>query len=99
MVRITKRTFFVLVILPMMVVMARAQTQRRGLTLSVRGYAGDAPVVQLQGRSFVEVQDLARITNGALSFEKDRIISTAPGCDASKTGGADADKSVSPAPL
>ena len=93
MVRITKRTSLILLALLIMVVMATAQTQRRGLTLSVQGYPGDAPVVQLQGRAFVEVQDLARITSGSLSFEGDRIILTPPGCDGSETAGGDAAKS------
>ena len=92
MARITKRTSLVLLGLLIMVVMATAQTQRQGPTLSVQGYPGDAPVVQLQGRSYVEIQDLARITNGSLTFEKDRIILTAPGCDGSKTIGADSAK-------
>lgn len=85
MVRITKRTFLVLVALLIMVEMAAAQTPRQGVTMSVQGYREEAPVVQLQGRTFVEVQDLARITNGSLSFERGRIIVTPPRCDAAKT--------------
>jgi len=60
----------------MMVVMAMAQTQRQRETLSIEGYTGQANVIRFQGRAFVEVQDLARITNGSLSFEGDRIILT-----------------------
>jgi hypothetical protein len=92
MVRITKRMLLVVLALPMMAVMATAQAaqmQRQGLTMTVPGYPADAPVVQLQGRSFVDVQDLARITNGSLKFERDRIILTLPGCDSSKPAGDD----------
>jgi len=41
----------------------------------------------------VDVQDLARITKGSLSFDKDRIILTVPPCDASQKSGDETDKS------
>jgi hypothetical protein len=55
---------------------AIAQAQRQREALSVQGYSGQATVVQLQGRVFVDVQELARITKGSLSFEGQRIILT-----------------------
>jgi len=93
MARIMKCTSLVLLAPLILIAMATAQTQRQGLTVSVQGYPGDAPVVELQGRSYVEIQELARITNGSLSFEKDRIILTVPDCDVSKTASDDAAKS------
>ncbi len=90
---ITNRTSLVLLAPLILVAMATAQTQHHGLTVSVQGYPGDAPVVELQGRSYVEIQELARITNGSLSFEKDRIILTAPDCDVSKSAADDTVKS------
>jgi hypothetical protein len=92
MTRTTKRMSVFLLAPLILVAMATAQTQHQGLTVSVQGYPGDAPVVELQGRSYVEIQELARITNGSLSFEKDRIILTAPDCDVSKTASDDAAK-------
>ncbi len=83
MIRITKR-ILVLAALPTIAVMATAQTQRQGGTLSVQGYAGEAPLIQSQGRSLVDVQDLARITKGSLSFEKDQIILTPADCNAAR---------------
>jgi hypothetical protein len=68
----------------MVVVMAMAQTQRQREALSIEGYTGQANVIRFQGRAFVDVQDLARITNGSLSFEKGRITLTLPGRDASE---------------
>ena len=59
----------------MSVAMALAP-QRQRETLSVQGYQGQATVIRNQGRMFVDVQELARITKGSLSFEKDRIILT-----------------------
>jgi hypothetical protein len=68
------------VVLLTIVVLASAQTQRQSGTFSIQGYVGQANVIQSQGRVFVDVQDLARLTNGSLSFEKGQIILTpAPG--------------------
>lgn len=88
----TKRTSLVFLILLITGTMMMAQTQRQTLTLSVQGYAGDVPLVQLQGRSLVEVQDLARITNGSLSFDRNRIILTPLDCNAAKKAGDDSAK-------
>jgi hypothetical protein len=67
----------------MSAVMARAQTPFQRETLSVQGYQGQATVIRNHGRVFVDVQDLARITKGSLSFEEDRIIVTLAPSDAS----------------
>jgi len=56
----------------LMVAMAMAQSQREREVLSVQGYQGQASVIRYQGRVFVDVQDLARITKGSLSFEEER---------------------------
>ncbi len=58
--------------------------QREGEMLSIEDYQGEVPVFQVQNRSFVDVQDLARITNGALRFQKKRIILTLACCDTSR---------------
>jgi len=81
------------VLLLLMVITALAQTQSPGETLSVQGYAGQASVIRSQGRLLVDAQDLARITNGSLSFEKNRITLTLPPPDASKPVSDDADTS------
>ena len=86
-----KRPFIVSSLL-MIVVVASAQTLRSQEILSVQGYAGRANVVRLQGRDFVDVQDLARITNGSLSFEGHRIVLTLPRRDASEQAVDDAGK-------
>ena len=76
----------------LMVAMAMAQSQREREALSVQGYPGQASVVRYRGRVFVDAQALAQITNGSLSFEKDRIILTLPGPDGSSSS-ADAHRS------
>lgn len=42
-------------------------------TLTVRGYTGQAPVIQANGKSYVEVESLARVTNGTLSFQGNQV--------------------------
>lgn len=78
MLRLMERRSFVLVAILTMVLMASAQTQpqRQREDLIVQGYSGKATIVRLQGRELVDVQDLARITNGSLSFEGNQIILT-----------------------
>jgi len=71
----------------LMVAMAMAQSQREREALSVQGYQGQASVIRYQGRVFVDAQALAQITNGSLSFEKNRIILTLPGPDGSSSSG------------
>ena len=66
----------------MSVVMTLAQTQVQRETLSVHGCQGQATVIRNHGRVFVDVQDLARITKGSLSFKEDRIILTLDSSDA-----------------
>jgi hypothetical protein len=92
MVSISKRNPLILTVVMVLAVVASAQTQHQKEVLSLQGYPGQATVLQFQGRAFVDVQDLARITNGSLSFERDRVILTAPGCAASKPSGDDAGK-------
>ena len=67
------------------VVMAMAQSQSTRDTLSVQGYQGQASVIRYEGHVFVDAQELARITNGSLSFEKNRIILRLPGPDGSSS--------------
>jgi hypothetical protein len=74
----------------MIVVMASAQTQREREALSIQDFPGQANVIRLQGRALVDVQDLARITNGSLSFEGNRIVLTLPRRDASQQAVDDA---------
>jgi hypothetical protein len=55
-----------------------SQTVQQNRTLVVNGQSGQAPVIQFNGRSYVDVEALARLTNGSLSFKGDQIILTLP---------------------
>ena len=90
MVRLMKSSAWIVVAVLMTVFMTSAETQRQGETLSVQGYPGQASVLRSQGHILVDVQDLARITNGTLSFKQNRIILSLPLSDASQPGADDA---------
>src|SRR5215469_8301770 len=57
---------------------AQAQ-QATNATLTVNGRAGQAPVIQQNGRSYVDVEGLARITGATLGFQGSQIVLTLPG--------------------
>jgi hypothetical protein len=90
MVRLMKSSVWIVVAVLTTVFMTSAETQRQGETLSVQGYPGQASVLRSQGHILVDVQDLARITNGTLSFKQNRIILSLPLSDASQPGADDA---------
>lgn len=55
------------------------QTKAAALTvLTVKGYSGQAPVIQANGKSWVEVESLARLTNSTLSFQANQITLSLP---------------------
>jgi hypothetical protein len=57
---------------------ALAQVQEQSRTLVINGQAGEATVVQLNGRTYVEMETLARIANGSLGFQGNQIVLTLP---------------------
>lgn len=77
----------------MLLVVASAQSQRQEETLSVQGFAGRANVVRLQGRAFVDLEDLVRITNSSLSFEKGRTVLILPNGDGAQGASGDTSQS------
>jgi hypothetical protein len=81
---LTKRSMLVVWVLLIVAATAEAQTQKRKEALSVQGHSGSVTVLQSQGRLFVDVKELATITGGSVSFEKDRIVLTLPRHEASE---------------
>src|SRR5664279_2796538 len=61
-------------------------------TLTVNGHAGQAQVIQVSGRSYVDVEALARITNSTLAFQANRMILTLGSAQASPPTTAPSDK-------
>ncbi|HEY6414466.1 MAG TPA: hypothetical protein VIX42_12320 [Edaphobacter sp.] len=76
-------TEFSLSALLLMPAIVLAQASQGDMTLSIRGHEGQARVIQSGGRSFVDVESLARITGGTLGFQAGQIVLTLP--DASAT--------------
>jgi hypothetical protein len=63
-----------ILLMPLLVLVAQ-QTN----SLLIDGPRGQARVIHVQGKNFVEVDDLARITGGSLRFTENQIILTLPG--------------------
>jgi hypothetical protein len=59
-----------------LVVSAQANPQTE--TLVINGNAGEAKILQVNGHEYVDIRDLARLTNGSLSFRGNRVILTLP---------------------
>jgi hypothetical protein len=55
-----------------------AQVNRQSRTLIINGQAGQAEVIKIDGRSYVDMDALARITNGSVSFKASRILLNLP---------------------
>jgi hypothetical protein len=55
-----------------------SQAAQQNSTLIVNGRSGVVAVVQLNGRSYIEVEALARVASGSLSFKGNQIILTLP---------------------
>jgi hypothetical protein len=58
---------------------AVAQDANQNRTLIVNGRSENVPVIQVNGRSYVDLEALARAANGSLSFSGNEIALTLPG--------------------
>ncbi len=56
--------------------LAVSQVSRQSPTLSVTGYPGQVAVVQMNGKSYVEIESLARLTSSSMSFRDNQTILT-----------------------
>jgi len=57
---------------------ANAQTAEKTATFTIAGHTGETTLLQVNGKSYVEVETLARLTKGTLSFKANRTILTLP---------------------
>ncbi len=65
-----------ILLLPLLVLVAEETS-----SLLIDGPQGKAKVTQVQGKNFVEVDEVARITGGSLRFVGNQIILSLPGSD------------------
>ena len=63
-----------ILLLPLLVLLAQETS-----SLLIEGPQGQTRVIQVQGKNYVEVDELARITGGSLRFVGNQIILTLPG--------------------
>jgi len=56
--------------------MASSQTVQRNGTLNIDGRTGNAPVIQINGKSYVDIEALARVANASLTFKGNQITLT-----------------------
>lgn len=61
---------------------AQATAGKAGKTLVVNGKTMDAEVTQINGHSYVDIETLAQLTNGAVTVEPNRIVLTIPAAGA-----------------
>ena len=57
---------------------ANAQAPQNGSIFTITGHAGETQLLQLNGKSYVEIETLARLTQGTLSFKANRTVLTPP---------------------
>jgi len=55
-----------------------AQAAQRGSTFTIAGHEGEAQLLQIDGRSYIEIEALARLTQGTLSFKTNQATLTLP---------------------
>jgi hypothetical protein len=70
----TSVTLVAILLLPLLGLVAQETS-----SLLIEGPQGQTRVIQVQGKNYVEVEQLARITGGSLPFVGNQIILTLPG--------------------
>jgi hypothetical protein len=63
---------------PVLMANCHAQTPPKDSTLTVAGHPGEAQLVQVNGKSYIDIETLARLTQGTLSFKANQTILTLP---------------------
>lgn len=63
---------------------AFAQDAQQNLTLVVSGQPGEAPIVQMNGKSYVDIDALARLTNSSVTIKGNQVILTPLGSASSQ---------------
>jgi hypothetical protein len=75
----SQREWLILAALLVVPGIALSQAGEEARIFVVNGQAGQAAIVRLQGKSYVELEALARLTHGSLSFNGNQATLTLPG--------------------
>jgi hypothetical protein len=65
--------------LPLIFLLNLSAIAQQNLTLVVSGQPGQIPIVQLNGKSYVDINALARLTNSSVSIKGNQVILTPAG--------------------
>jgi hypothetical protein len=91
----TRSVWVVAAVAIFVVVVGLVQAAQQGTVLVLNGYTETVPVMQVNGKNYVNVEALARATNGSMSFNGNQIVLTLPA--AGSGGGAAASQQAAPA--
>jgi hypothetical protein len=69
-----------------------APESQPGSMLSVKGYTATTPLVEMNGRSYVDLEALARLIEGSLSYAQNQVTLTLPSAGEPPSGEAPADE-------
>ena len=62
----------------LLTVNGNSQTPQKATTFTIAGHRGEAPILQINGKSYIDIEALARLTQGSLSFKGNQTILTLP---------------------
>jgi hypothetical protein len=65
--------------LSLILLLSLSAFSQQNLTLIVTGQPGRIPIVQINGKSYVDIDALARLTNSSVSIKGNQVILTPPG--------------------
>jgi len=82
------RGWLILLVLLIVPGLALSQAEQQSRTLVVNGQSGQVKMIQIDGRSYVDLESLARIVNATLGFRGDQITLTLPGPSAGTASAA-----------
>lgn len=74
----SKRLWLTVMLLLAFAGSALAQEKQQNETLLINGYSGKADITRTGVHEYIDIRDLARITNGSLSFKENFVVLTLP---------------------
>jgi hypothetical protein len=75
---LTVRLLTKLAMLLALPIVAGAQTSQQAGTLAIAGQTDQAALVRINGKSYVDIESLARITHGSIRFQGSQTVLTLP---------------------
>lgn len=76
--RAVKTSWTITTLVAMTAMVLTLAAQQSTTSLAISGQQGTAKVVQVNGHNYVDVEGLARLTNGSISFKGPQVVLTLP---------------------